>query len=132
MAREILPPQKIYVKESTIPQSGRGVFAKDRIANGEIVEVAPIIVLDFSDFIETRWNLMFEYYYWLDEYVVLALGYGSLYNHSTNPNCDYIIDRERRRITYTAIRNITQDEEILLNYRGSSGSSAPLWFERDK
>jgi len=121
--------QKITVKESK--GKGRGVFATEDVKKGEILEVAPIIVLKHEDFIETRWNLMFEYYFWLDHEVVLALGYGSIYNHSMEPNAEYKIDVKKKSITFKALENIKKGKEILFNYKGSSSSKAPLWFERD-
>lgn len=133
----MIPPRKIYIADSKIPNpkneefiSGKGVFASENINKGEIIEVAPILILEFSDFIDTKWNLLFEYYFWLDDFVVLALGYGSLYNHSKNPNAEYKIKQKDKTITFSAIKNIQKNEEILINYSGTSGSKVPLWFER--
>lgn len=125
------PPKKIYIAPSKIPNSGNGVFALEEIKKGEVIEVAPILVLEFTDFVDTRWNLLFEYYFWLDDFVVLALGYGSLYNHSINSNAVYKINRDEKYITFTASKKILKDEEILFNYKGSNSSKAPLWFERN-
>lgn len=128
---------KIEVKDSPSMNSGefgntiqRGVFAKEDISAGEVVEVSPILVLQHEDFVETRWNLLFEYYFWLDDFVVLALGYGSMYNHAVEPNVSYQIDVENQTITFTAIKDIKKGEELFFNYKGSSTESAPLWFER--
>lgn len=128
----IFPPKKIYILESKIPNSGKGVFASKNIKKGEIIEVAPILILEFSDFIDTKWNLLFEYYFWMDDFVVLALGYGSMYNHSPNPNSKYKINSRTKTITFTASKDIKKDEEISFNYKKSLKSKTPLWFERDK
>ena len=120
--------RKITVKNSG--KMGRGVFATEDIRKGEVIEVAPVIVLQFEDFVDTRWNLLFEYYFWLDHEVVLALGYGSIYNHSLKPNAEYKIDIKKKSITFTAIKDIKRGKEIFFNYKGSSSSKAPLWFER--
>lgn len=124
----ISPTEKIYIAKSRVP--GRGVFAKEEIKKGEVIEVAPILILQFEDFIDTKWNLLFEYYFWMDDWVVLALGYGSLYNHSKNPNAKYEINKAEQTMTFTAIKDITKDQEILFNYSGSSSPKVPLWFER--
>ncbi|OGE31569.1 hypothetical protein A3C59_02655 [Candidatus Daviesbacteria bacterium RIFCSPHIGHO2_02_FULL_36_13] len=121
---------KVYLSSSKIPNSGRGVFAKENIKKGEIIEVAPILVLIYKDIVDTKWNLLFEYYFWMDDFIVLALGYGSLYNHSKNPNCKYKINREKKTITFTAIKDIKKDEEIVFNYKGTTNPKTPLWFER--
>ncbi len=68
----------------------------------------------------------------MDDFVVLALGYGSLYNHSKNPNAKYQISKKEKTITFIATENITKDQEIYFNYKGSSSEKAPLWFERKK
>lgn len=128
--RSIYPLSKVYLNKSIIPQSGKGVFASCDIKKGEVIEVAPILILEFTDFIETRWNLLFEYYFWLDDFVVLALGYGSLYNHSKDPNCKYEINRKEKTIALTAIKNIKKDEEIYFNYKGASNPKTPFWFEK--
>ncbi|OGE64418.1 hypothetical protein A3J13_00350 [Candidatus Daviesbacteria bacterium RIFCSPLOWO2_02_FULL_36_8] len=123
---------KIYVSSSKIPNSGKGVFATENIKKGEIIEVAPILILEFSDFIDTKWNKLFEYYFWMDDYVALSLGFGSLYNHAKDANAKYELNREIEIITFTALKNIKKDEEILFNYKGSTTAKAPLWFERKK
>ena len=119
---------KIQVSDSK--GKDRGVFATEDIKKGEVIEVAPILILQFEDFIETRWNLLFEYYFWLDECVVLALGYGSMYNHRIPPNAKYKVDLKKRSITFTALETIKKGEEVLFNYKGESDSKHPLWFER--
>lgn len=120
---------KITVRDTK--KMGRGVFATENIKKGEVIEVAPILILQFEDFIDTKWNLLFEYYFWLDDVVVLALGYGSMYNHSLDKdNAKYEIDRKKKSITFTTLRDIKKGEEIFFNYKGSSSSKAPLWFER--
>lgn len=129
---QIFPPEKIYLADSKIPKAGKGVFAAKSIKKGEIIEVAPILILEFTDFIDTKWNLLFEYYFWLDDFVVLALGYGSLYNHSKNPNAKYQISKEKKTITFTALTDIKKAKEIVFNYKGSSNPKTPLWFERKK
>ena len=123
---------KIYVSSSKIPNSGKGVFATENIRKGEVIEVAPILILEFTDFIDTKWNKLFEYYFWMDDYVALALGYGSLYNHSKEPNAGYKLDQKKETITFSALKDIKKDQEIVFNYKGSSSEKAPLWFERKK
>lgn len=126
----LLPSKKIYLRASNISNGGRSVFAASDIKKGEIIEIVPILILEFSEFIDSYWNKLFEYYFWLDDYVVLALGYGSLYNHSKNPNCKYEISSEEKLIKFTALRDIEKDEEICFDYKQDSENDLPLWFER--
>lgn len=123
-------PTKITIKDSE--NKGKGVFAAENIKKGEIIEIAPILVLQFEDFVDTKWNLSFEYYFWMDNEVILALGYGSLYNHSEKNNAEYKIDLKTKSITFTANKDVKKGEEILFNYKGKGKTKTPLWFERKK
>ena len=40
---------KIYIKDSNIPNSGRGVFAKQSIKKGGLIEKCPIIEIPKHD-----------------------------------------------------------------------------------
>ena len=55
--------------------------------------------------------------------MLLALGVGSLFNHSQTPNLDYRIDHGQRIIRYFTARNILPDEELTIYY------GQKLWFE---
>ena len=59
----------------------------------------------------------------------MALGYGSLYNHSFFPNAEYIKVWEERVIRFVALRDIRDGEEITINYNGSPESQKPMDFE---
>lgn len=124
---------KVVVKKSPKgDEEEKGVFARQNIKKGEVIEIAPVITLEHEELIDTKWNTLFDYYFWLDEYVVLALGYGSLYNHSDNPNAKYSLNKEKKEIKFTALKDIKKGEEILFNYRGRSKSKTRLWFEERK
>jgi hypothetical protein len=61
---------------------GRGVFARRPIRKGEVIETCPVLVLPASvveDFTVGVGPYVFE---WGTDTVALALGFGSLYNHS--------------------------------------------------
>ena len=58
--------------------------------------------------------------------MLLALGVGSLFNHSQTPNLDYRIDHDALVIKYFAARNIAPDEELTIFYGGK------IWFEDAK
>ena len=54
--------------------------------------------------------------------MLLALGVGSLFNHSRRPNLNYRIDSKNLLIKYIAMRNIGADEELTIYYGDK------LWF----
>ena len=79
----------IEVKQ--IKGKGRGVFARRLIHDGEVIERVPVLVLPVG---ETRTasgpTRMSGYCFeWGRGTVAVALGYGSLYNHSYQPNARY-------------------------------------------
>jgi hypothetical protein len=66
------------------------------------------------------------------ERVALALGYGSLYNHSDNPNVIYKIKPKEMLIDFIAIKDIKKNSELTFNYYGKKRkvkNRKPLWFE---
>ena len=58
---------------------------------------------------------------------VAPLGFGSLYNHSYEPNARY--EDCRADQVFVAIRDIADGEEITVNYNGEPGDRSPVWFE---
>lgn len=109
----------------------RGVFCLHDLRAGDIVEVAPVIVLASS---EGQWlsqSRLYNYYFqWGrngDEFAI-ALGLGSLYNHSSPPNTDFTPDIERRVIVFSAIHEIPAGEELTIDYHaGLQGRN--VWFK---
>lgn len=62
---------------------------------------------------------------WGDGRTALALGYGSLYNHSYDPNATTLETTDE--LVITATRDIAQGDEILINYMGTAQTG--VWFE---
>lgn len=57
----------------------------------------------------------------------IALGYGSLYNHSYDPNSFYSMENDDWMIIW-ALRNIKKNEEITFNYNGDPTCKEPVGF----
>ena len=108
---------------------GRGIFAVRDIKDGEFIEEAPVIVIPKMEW-EKMWDCVFHNYIfrWEDDKAI-ALGYGSLYNHSFTPNASYFTNIENQSIDFYAIKDINKGEEILVNYNGDPEDQSPLWFE---
>lgn len=122
------PSEIIYCKKTR--SRGRGVFARADIPAGTVVETVPVLVLPTADlFGPEKTSLLGHYvFWWNDTSVALALGYGSLYNHSFDPNlaCADIAPQTKR---FTAIRDIAKNEELTFNYGGSPDASEAVGFE---
>ncbi len=106
----------IEVKKSS--GRGRGVFATRTIKQGETIEIAPILMVPVDDepLILSSFlaNYTFGLYVGDDEYTGIALGYASLYNHSSQPNADYFLNT--KIAVFKSMRTIAKGEEILIDY----------------
>jgi hypothetical protein len=121
----------IYVTNSDL--HGLGVFAGRDIEEGEVIEICPIILFPKSELADVRKTFLDNYYFdWgeTDEWYALALGYGSLYNHSYEPNAEYGMDFEAKTIDFYCIKNIAAGDEILINYNGDVDNKSKVWFEK--
>ena len=120
----------LYVSESE--RRGRGVFAKNRIAEGTVIEVCPVIVIPREEVEDLMRTALHEYrFLWggTGDDSAIALGYGSLYNHSNTPNALYVKKYQDCVIEFVALADIAQDEEITVSYNGGIGDRTPVWFE---
>ena len=70
---------------------GRGVFASKNFKAGEVIERCPVIRLTPRERKHcSKTALEYYMYPWRStRSASIALGYGSLYNHSFNPNADW-------------------------------------------
>jgi SET domain-containing protein len=99
---------------------GRGVFAARAIAKGETLELCPTLEVNEND----ASGLLCDYVFGSAQYedgVVLPLGYGMLYNHSSEPNTEYV-EEEAGVIAFLATRDIAEGEECVIDY-------GPEWWD---
>lgn len=121
------PPTMIEVKRTK--GKGRGVYARVFIQAGTVFERAPLLVMpareaSSSDNGRVLPSYVFEYG---KGKIALALGFGSLYNHSYNPNARYD-DPGNQVKEYRALRDIHPGEEITINYNGAEDVMDPVDF----
>ena len=107
-------PSKIEIKKSS--GRGLGVFASEKIFKDEVFEVCPLIDLDIN---ETS-DILFDYRFYCsknneNKIYVIALGYGSLYNHSNQNNADWRTG-EHMEFEFFALTDIEKGEEIFIYY----------------
>ncbi|MEO6191228.1 MAG: SET domain-containing protein [Saprospiraceae bacterium] len=112
---------------------GRGVFCGQPIPKGSLIELSPVLVIPKNEVDIIHHTELHDYYFvWgeQDEEAALALGYGSLYNHSYAPNANFEMDLGNLQIRFFAIKNIAAGEEITINYHGEPESKDELWFDK--
>jgi SET domain-containing protein len=119
---EIFPPSKIYITKSNI--HGYGVFAREKILEGEIIEECPILDLGMkygessTVLVDYRFNWPQGESKW--EKQVVAWGYGSLYNHSNQANAYWRSNLEKGTFEFVCTKDIEIGEEILVYYGGDA------------
>lgn len=110
---------------------GRGVFTAIDIQKNDTIEICPIIQIPKLELPIIHKTVLHDYYFlWgerMDE-CVIALGFGSLYNHRIQPNANFILDLTEKTIDIFAIENISAGAEITINYHGAPGDQTKLWF----
>jgi hypothetical protein len=134
IARPLDDPNSGIVRPGVTQTKGRGVFARRPIPEGALIERAPVIVIPATDWKTMEPTVAYNYTFaWGpdDEDAAIALGYGSLYNHSYAPNARFERHFENLVIEFIALRNIAQDEEILVNYNEDPADRTPLWFSAE-
>jgi uncharacterized protein len=108
-------PTKIEIKES--PIHGLGVFCKEKIEKGEIIETCPFLVFPQTPQEKLPFFGNYSFCFPRDENWTnhaLVLGYGSLYNHSENQNADWYTDGNY--YVFFSTRDIEVGEELFINY----------------
>ena len=90
------------------------MFAAADIAKGEIVEVCPTLEVDDSAVSGELGNYIFSSND--DEHTaIMPLGFGMLYNHSADANCEYV-EHGPQQIAYVTKRAVEAGDELTINY----------------
>ena len=113
--------EKITIGESSI--HGIGVFATARIEAHELIEACPLVLFHddvfniLVDFLDIRVSLLDYPYRWKGKVCAFALGYGSLYNHSTDiPNATWMRNYENESLDFYSRCAIEPGQEICTRY----------------
>jgi len=101
------------------------VYASRSIPTGTVIEISPVLLFSQSEYREHGQYTVLDHYTfrWPDGRMALALGLGSLFNHSESPNVSYHLDTDSESIRYVAARTILADEELFIFY------GHKLWFK---
>lgn len=114
----IITSDKIYLDKS--PIHGWGVFAKQFIKEGEIIEVCPVIDIGLDKGQSS--HILLDYRFnWPQgnvevEKQVVCSGYGMMYNHSDNPNANWRSNFETYCFEFYSTKDINPLEEIFVWY----------------
>ncbi|MEM5003277.1 SET domain-containing protein [Priestia megaterium] len=120
----------IYTKDTK--KYGRGVYSKSDIRAGQVIEISPVILFlkEESEYIKDTIISSYWFNWQANNFdSALALGYGSLFNHSYTPNAAFYNNYDSLEIIFYALSNIKANEEIVINYNGNSTDKSFLWFD---
>lgn len=123
---------KPYLFIDKTKDKGRGIFSRERIPSGTIIEIAPVIVMEKTDRQYLDKTLLHDYIFeWGQEKdkCCMALGYIPMYNHSYKSNCEYFMNFEEETIQIKTIKIIESEEELTINYNGDWNDNKKVWFD---
>jgi hypothetical protein len=126
--------QKITVQQSEII-NGLGVIAKESFKKGDTIEIVPLLLMPIKEFELIRQTKLYYYFFeYTNSHFAIALGYGSLYNHSFTPNARYLYNFKNKQLIIKAIKSIEVGEEIFFNYNYYPNDKTPLgdWFPKEQ
>jgi hypothetical protein len=101
---------------TNIKGKGRGLVATSAIAKGDVIMRAPVIALDAADIVAIEDTTLGKYAFGWGDTAALALGFASLVNHASKPNCDYSPDFDDERLVVKAAKAIKKGEELTIDY----------------
>jgi len=111
-------------------QRGRGVFTSKAIKEGDMIEICPLIIIPPKEVKVIHQTVLHDYYFlWTKpaNSACIALGFGSLYNHSSLNNAEVFMDIESKEIEIRACKEIIAGEEIFIDY--NDGNKEQVWFD---
>jgi len=118
------PSPKIQIRKSQV--HNYGIFASEDIHEGEEIEECRILRLGWrakyhgdpviKDYVWTNMNCKCKECMMHGPHQYIALGYGSLYNHSDEQNTILNLNYKDELMTITAKTFIPKDSEIFVNY----------------
>ena len=126
--------QRAPMRVAAMGKRGRGVVADARLAQGQLVERSPVLVIPHVDRAATDGTIVFTYVFMWEHDTVeedlyrhegraaIALGFTSLLNHAYAPNCEFIRHIDELVIDLVALRDIEAGEELTIDYQMT------LWF----
>ena len=130
MPDPVSPIKRAALRVDRSPLHGAGVFATKDYDPEQLVERCLVLVVPEDQAPCIADSVFGDYVYEWEGGYALALGFGSLYNHSPRSNARYEMDYEAEEIHIVAHRRIRKGEEICINYNGDPTVKDKVWFER--
>jgi hypothetical protein len=106
-----------------------GMYCTEDIMQDSVIEICPIILIPIEPGKPfSKEHVLYSYYFeWKKRSIAIALGYGSLYNHSPQPNAFFEMDYGNELIIFKSATEIPAGMEILIDYHAGNPDEA-VWF----
>jgi SET domain-containing protein len=102
---------------------GRGIVTRRPIPSRTIIDISPILLFPTEEYNQHgQFTQLDHYTYRWQGGMALALGLGSMFNHSNKPNVGFQRDFPNKVIRYSTLREIEEGEELCISYGPN------LWF----
>ncbi|KAG9069986.1 hypothetical protein KI688_009316 [Linnemannia hyalina] len=102
---------------------GRGIFTTVSIPARTVIDISPILLFPSEEYSTHGQHTQLDHYtYRWKGGMALALGLGSMFNHSSTPNVGFQRDIDNSLIRYSTLREIQVGEELCISYGPN------LWF----
>ncbi|KAG0035174.1 hypothetical protein BGZ81_000095 [Podila clonocystis] len=104
-------------------RKGRGVVTSVPIPARTTIDLSPILLFPTQEYTHHGQFTQLDHYTyrWLGG-MALALGLGSMFNHSKDPNVGFQRDFVNKMIRYSTLRDVAAGEELCISYGPN------LWF----
>jgi len=122
-----VPHERLEIRSN--PVKGRGIFAREPIAPGTLIQAAPVIVVPATQCPLLDRTILHDYYFHWDGDPdgdgrgAMALGLVALCNHSRRPNARVRRNFAQDTLDLVALVPIGAGDEVTIDYNCS------LWFE---
>ena len=122
-----VPNERLEIRSD--PAKGRGIFAREPIAPGTLIEAAPVIVVPAAQCPLLDRTILHDYYFHWDGDPdgegrgAVALGLVALCNHSRRPNARVRRNFAQDTLDLVALLPIAAGDEVTIDY------NCPLWFD---
>jgi SET domain-containing protein len=128
-APDVMGDEDVEVRSSELVDGERGVFAKREFEIGDTIHYAPVIRRRRAGGeSEKLYDALYDYVFeWgaSGRSTALVLGWGSIFNHSSDPNAAAYEHTDDDVMEFVAVKHIDPGDEILICY---SEDPNTLWF----
>ena len=95
---------------------GRGLYASKNIRSSQLLFEDPVLILTATECRHNKHTIIERYQYDWNGGSAIALGNGSLFNHSAEANVVFKQDYRRNKMVFKSTRPIKAGEQLFIDY----------------